>query len=550
MTGGEPGLKSLRTKTEIASVGLFLKSLAAEGRVDEVIDVAVSMLMQLCERNSELTLRLEQIRRERSGRRSEKLDPAQLALMLDLVGKAVEAEAPEGSDEGLDALQGEEDEKEPERQEKKSRARRQRPPQDLPRDVVEHDLPEEQRRCEDCGEALEAIGHDISEQLEFVTAHIRVKEHRRAKYAYHCCKSGVKTAPGPFKLIDKGLPGTSLLTQVVVSKYLDHIPLNRQSGIYAREGVDIPVSTMCDWVAAVADEMQPLVDLVRERMLESHVVQTDASGLKVLDRNDPEGVRKGTMWAYVGDRKWVYFDYARTGAGADGPWEILKGREGYVQADAATVFDRLYDGQCAKAIEIGCLAHARRKFYSLKDTDPRVAYPLQLIGKLYRVEATADARGLDPEARAALRKSRSRGILERLHTWLVRTAAWEPPESALHKACAYSLNQWKALTRFPEDGRLNLDNNLCELQIRSLAVGRKNYLHAGSDAGAERAAALYTILRTCALHRVAPWAYVKDVLDKLAAGWPSDQTAHLLPDAWAASRTADPPQGQQTNPTA
>ncbi|MBI3456827.1 MAG: IS66 family transposase [Candidatus Rokubacteria bacterium] len=524
-----------RTRKDIAAIGELLRSLIVEGRAEEAIDAALAMLLQVCERNSELTLRLEQMRRERSGRRSEKIDPAQLALMIELVGGGDDPEeaAAEEDEDGLDELQG--NDENGQQRPSKGRARRARPPKHLPREVIEYRLPEEQRRCEGCGEPMGSIGDDVSEQLEFVSAHFRVKEHRRAKYACRRCKRGVKTAPGPDKLIDKGLPGTGLLAHVVVSKYNDHLPLSRQSGIYEREGVEIPVSTLCDWVAAVADEMHPLVDLIRERTLEAHIVQTDASGLKVLDRDDPEGVRKGTMWCYVGDRKWVYFEYARTGTGAQGPWETLRGREGYVQADAASVFDRVYNGQCGNAIEVGCWSHARRKHYGLKDTDPRVAYPLQLIGKLYRVEAIADARSLGAEARVELRQERSSGILGRLKRWLVKTAAREPPESALHKACAYSLNQWEALTRFLEDGRVGLDNNLCELQIRSLAVGRKNYLHAGSDAGAERAAALYTVLRTCALNRVDAFAYVKDVLDKLAAGWPQQRVEELLPDAWAAS---------------
>lgn len=518
-----------KTKKDIEAVRELLTTLVAEGRADEAIEAALAMLVQVCQSNNELALRLEQMRRERSGRRSEKIDPLQLALMLDLIADAEE------EDEDLDEPFVEEEEKE-QKVRRKRRPRRRRPPKELPRDVIEHGLSKEEQQCDRCGEAMEYIGDDVSELLEFVAAHFRVQEHRQAKYACRRCKNGVKTAPGPNKFIEKGLPGTGLLAQVVVSKYNDHLPLNRQSAIYQRDGVHIPVSTMCDWVAAVAEQMHPLADLIRKRMLESYLVQTDASGLKVLDRDDPEGVRKGTMWCYVGDRKWVYFAYAKTGTGADGPWETLKGRTGYVQADASTVFDRLYNGQCGNATEVGCWAHARRKHYELMDSDPRVAYPLQLIGKLYKVEAIADARGLDPEARVELRKERSTGILSRLKRWLVKVAAREPPESALHKACAYSVNQWDALNRFLQDGRLGLDNNLCELQIRSLAVGRKNYLHAGSDAGAERAAALYTLLRTGALHGVDVYTYVKDVLDKLAAGWPQKRLEELLPDAWAAAQ--------------
>ena len=172
----------------------------------------------------------------------------------------------------------------------------------------------------------------------------------------------------------------------------------------------------------------------------------------------------------------------------------------------------------------------------LVDSDPRVAYPLDLIGKLYRVESLADRRGLSAEERKKLREERSTSLLERQHRWLVRTAAKEPPESALHKACAYSLNHWQALTRFLEDGSLALDNNFCELQIRSLAVGRKNFLFAGSDAGAERAAILYSLLRTAAVQCVDTYAYLIDLLEKLAAGWPARRIDELLPENWAAAR--------------
>jgi hypothetical protein len=184
------------------------------------------------------------------------------------------------------------------------------------------------------------------------------------------------------------------------------------------------------------------------------------------------------------------------------------------------------------------MAHARRKFYPLQDTDSRVAYPLLLIGKLYHVEHVADQQGLSPEQRVEMRNQRSKTILERLHNWLVRTAANEPPEAVLHKACAYSVNHWTALTRFLEDGRLTLDNNLCELQIRSLAIGRKNFLFAGSDAGAEHAAILYSFFRTCALHSVDGYTYLIDVLEKLATGWPASRIDELLPDNWRQNQPA------------
>jgi hypothetical protein len=286
-------------------------------------------------------------------------------------------------------------------------------------------------------------------------------------------------------------------------------------------------------VKAVAADVQPIVERISEKALTSTELQIDGSGLRVLDRDDPQGIRRGTMWCSVGDRRYVVFRYAKDGTGQEGPWRYLEGRQGYVQADASNVFDRLYNGRKAEATEVGCLAHARRKYYDLVDSDVRVAYPLKLIGQLYQVEDLADRRRLRLEERLELRQARSTPIMDRYHRWLQRMLSREPPASTLAKACAYSSNHWEALTRFLSDGRLPLDNNLCESQIRSLALGRRNYLFAGSDAGAERAAILYSLLRTCALHRIDGLAYLRDVLGKLASGWLDSRLDELLPENWS-----------------
>jgi hypothetical protein len=264
-------------------------------------------------------------------------------------------------------------------------------------------------------------------------------------------------------------------------------------------------------------------------------VGTDATGLRVLDPTSPEHIQRGTIWALVGDGKDVVFRYAPTGEGASGPWEFLAGRKGYLQADAANVFDRLFNGQAASATEVGCWAHARRKFVALQDTDCRVAYPIKLIGRLYRIERLADARDLGPEERAALRRERSQRALDTLHPWLVATAAKEPPSSDLARACGYVLNQWAALTRFVEDGRLGLDNNGVERQLRDIALGRKNYLFAGSHDAARRSATLYSLMRTATQHGVPPLPYLTDVLRRLA-GCDEDRLDEVLPDRWSAGR--------------
>ena len=531
-----------KTTLNLDQVAGHLRSLLAEDRTDEAIEMMIAMLSQLQTKNGELLLKLMKMERERTGRRSERMDPKQISLLLEILkaegpGEEEDRAATEAEDKALDTEQAEID-----RPLRDRVPRRRRPPKDLPRRVISHDLTPEERVCRCCGEPMVKIGEDVSEIVELIPAQFQVEEHRQSKYACSRCKETVVTAPGPEKLIEKGLPGPGLLAHVVVSKYEQHLPLTRLVEIYRRGGFPTSVSTMCGWVGAVADEVKPIVERISEKALASVQLQTDGSGLNVLDRDDPEGIRRGTMWCYVGERRYAVFRYAKDGTGEEGPWRYLKGREGYVQADASNVFDRLYNGKKAEAIEVGCLAHARRRYYDLVDSDVRVAYPLKLMAQLYRLEGLADRRKLSPEDRLALRQSRSTSIMDRYRRWLLRILSGEPPASTLAKACAYSLNHWEALTRFLKDGNLPLDNNLCEQQIRSLALGRRNYLFAGSDAGAERAAIMYSLLRTCALHGVEAFAYLKDVLGKLAAGWPSDRFDELLPENWSAPPPSTDPQ--------
>jgi transposase len=521
-----------RKPLDLKEIGEHLRSLLSEGRLEEAIEMVLSMLTQLQTKNMELVWKLMRLERERSGRRSERMDPEQISLMLERLAEEMSEEA------DLAATQAEGEALEAERAALEETVvrqvpRRRRPSKDLPRRVIRHELTAEERRCPGCGEAMREIGEDVSEIVELIPAQFVVEEHRRARYACSRCKETVRTAPGPEKSIEKGLPGPGLLAHVVVSKFEQHLPLTRLVEIYRRGGLATSTSTLCGWVEAVATDVQPIVERIAEKVLASRELQIDGSGLDVLDRDDPHGIRRGTMWCSVGDRRNVVFRYAKDGSGEEGPWRYLEGRRGYVQADAANVFDRLYNGRKAEATEVGCLAHARRKYYELVDSDVRVAYPLQLIAQVYQVEDLADRRKFSPEERLELRRSRSAPILDRYHRWLLRMSSREPPASVLAKACGYSLKHWEALTRFLQDGILPLDNNLCESQIRSLALGRRNYLFAGSDAGAERSAILYSLMRTCALHRVDAFAYLADILRKLAARWPAKRLDELLPENWS-----------------
>jgi transposase len=521
----------------LAQVREAAQAMLAEGAQEEAFEFVLAALAAVLSKSRDLELLVAKL--QRVGRSSERVDPGQLALLFEELAEQLGAEGAETldveeqarQDAALDGEIADEAQARPAKGPKRGRGWRTR---NVRQEVHQIAVAPEERACPHCGGATRRIGADVSRELDYVPGHFVEREYHREKRACGTCKWGVTTAPAPKKkVIPRSAASPGLLAHVVVSKYADHTPLHRLHRIYDRSGATIPVSTLADWVREVAERVEPLVDRIAERVIEgAYVVRTDATGLRVLDPSSPANVERGTIWCMVGDDTDVVFRYTPTGQGASGPWTFLAGRRGYIQADAASVFDRLFNGEVARAVEVGCWAHARRKFVTLADTDCRVAYPLNLIRRLYRLEHLADLRDLESVARAAFRQQRSTPELDKLKPWLVRTLAGEPPSSALAKASAYFLNHWDALTRFLDDGRLDLDNNLCERQIRDIALGRKNYLFAGSHHAARRAATLYSLLRTAALHDVPLLSYLTAVLTKLADGWPADRFDELLPDRW------------------
>jgi transposase len=524
----------------------MVAALLAEGKPEEAWEVCFSAVESVLRKTHELELLVAKLRRERLGRQSERIDPGQLALLFEtLLGQGPGAPPvdPEAEAQEDAALAQEIAEAERQHATPASPRRRSRPYRNTPawqttgveRHVHHVEVPPAERICDTCGEEKDRIGVDVTHRLVYVPGHFEDHAYHRDKLACGGCKDSVTTAPAPPQVLERSAADASVLAHVVVSKFVDHTPLHRLHRIYARSGVDIPVSTLADWTGQVADLVDPLVERVADRILQAHVVRTDATGLKVLDPQSPEHIELGTMWVYVGDDRDVLFRYTPTGEGVTGPWRFLAGRTGYVQADAALVFDRLFNGQVAHAIEVGCWSHARRKLVALRDSDCRVAYPLKLIARLYRIEHLADARDLAPDDRAALRQARAAPVLAKIGGWAELTRTTEPPRTELAKAAAYLANHWGALCRFLEDGRLDLDTNLIERQIRDLALGRKNYLFAGSHDAARRAANLYSLTRTCAQHGVPPLPYFTDVLRKLANGWTITRVEELLPHRWRPS---------------
>lgn len=525
----------------LAQIRDTAQALLAQGKVDETWDFFVAALDAVLVKNRELELLVLKLRRERIGRHAERLDPRQIALLFEALlaqsgpGPAIDPDAEAREDAALDREIAEADAASaPSRRRRKTR--KTQPgwrTTGVERTVQTIEVPLADRTCPTCHDPMDRMGVDVTRRLEYIPGHFVEHESHREKWACGRCKDAVITAPAPPQVLPRSAAGASVLAHVVVSKFADHTPLHRLHRIYARSGTDIPVSTLADWVAGVGTLVEPLVERLAARVLEAHIVRTDATGLKVLDPRSAEHIEIGSIWAYVGDDRDVLFRYTPTGEGATGPWTFLAGRTGYVQADAATVFDRLFTGRVAHAVEVGCLAHARRKLVALQDMDCRVAYPLTLIARLYRIEHLADARGLAADDRAALRRARSAPVLDTLHRWCGLTRAQEPPGTDLAKAAGYFLNHWQALSRFLEDGRLDPDNNLCEAQLRDIALGRKNFLFAGSHDAAQRAAGLYSLMRTCAQYGVPPLPYLIDILTTLATGWSMSRLEELLPHRWS-----------------
>jgi transposase len=351
------------------------------------------------------------------------------------------------------------------------------------------------------------------------------------------------TASKPAMPIDKGLPGPGLLAQVIVSKYADHLPLYRQENITARQGVLLPRSTTCDWMAAAAELLRPLYALMVATVLRSRWLHTDDTSVKNLG-HEPDTTATARFWVYLGDRDHPYnvFDFT-VNRKRDGPQQFLKDYRGYLHADAFSGYDALYlpsaaDGQAA-IIECACNAHARRKFVEAQTSDLwRAHEALAYYRQLYLLEERVKAMGIDEAARWRMRQELAVTILEKFHSWLAQQQPLVLPKSPIAEAINYTLNNWTALRRYTEQGFLEIDNNVAEREMKQIATGRKNWLFVGSAKGGRTAAVLFSFTFTCRRLGINPWAYLQDVLGRLPE-LPESQLSDLLPDRWqAASRQA------------
>jgi transposase len=417
-----------------------------------------------------------------------------------------------------------------------TRPRRSRKPdyERLPQVRIEHDVPEADKVCTHCGEAKARIGEDEARVLEFIPARFELHVHVLPKYACSHCRDGVVAPETPSRPLSGCIAGAGVLAQLIVCKFAEHMPLYRFEDASTRYGLHLPRSTLCDWVSKVADLLKPLYQLQKELVQMAPVIWTDDTHVTVLGGHKP-GSHKGRFWVYIGPITIPYDVYDFTeDRKRDGPAQFLANYAGFLQADAFSGYDGIFTGSDGQIIEVACWAHTRRKFFEARSSSPAEAsLILQVIQRLYEVEDRA--RPLDDAARRAMRQAEAVPILERLRQELDRLSTKLLPKSALAQAVTYALNQWRALCRYTEDGRLTIDNNVSERRLRDQAIGRKNWMFLGSDEAGSRAAVLCSIIAGAKRHRLEPWAYLHDAILQLSVDASPEMVARLLPDRWALS---------------
>ena len=490
-----------------------------------------ALLLQLRQQVSELSTTVEEQRgkleaaqqqivellRALRGKQRERLDPDQL-LLFEI-----------GELETLLNEQTEEAKPSSPRNRKRKRGRR-LIPDDAPREERVYELPEEERLCPHDGQVMPLIRYETSNQLDYVPPQVKVIVHKRAVYACPAKHDEAKlvTAPKPPQPIEKGLAGPGLLAQMVVGKFGDHLPGYRLEDILSRHGVEIRRSTIYDWLASMAELVTPLVELMKQRVLQSNVIHTDDTQVKLIDKS-LRSTRLARFWAYIGDANHPYtvYDFTETRQRA-GPQQFLAGFEGYLQADAYGGYDGIYVESCGSIKEVACWAHCRRYWWKSREHDAaRAHHVLAVVGRLYEIERAAQKRDADAATLQTLRAEHAAPLLAELKEWL--DAETFLPKSQIGKAANYTRNQWEALNRYVEDGNLSIDNNEAERAMKTVAIGRKAWLFVGSPLAGTRAAKLMTLVASCKANRVEPWAYLQDIFTQLPLGTDPEE---LLPDRW------------------
>jgi len=517
---------------------------------------------QLEDKNHQIALLEKTIKRLLSsvrGSRQERINPDQLLLFSEDELKQIAQELQqqddaqaESSGEPLSVTQDDTQQDEPE----PKKPRRRQLPTNIPKEVRRHELNEEERKCPCCGEIRCEMGVETSQQVEYVPAVFKIIENQRVQYACKACQENVVIAPKPPQPIEKGIPAPGLCSYVVLSKFGDHLPLYREEDLFSRMGWLIRRSTICGWLCELGLLVEPLVMRMKHLLLQSKVIHTDDTKIKMLDT----GVcREAKFWPYQGDwlHPYVVFDFTLDRR-RFGPKNFLQNYRGYLQADAYSGFDCVYTSGLVQ--EVACWIHARRYWYDARDNDSKRAnIALGYIARLAQIES--QLRSSYPEmnlqgerdfdAIAKARQQYSRPILNEFKTWMETelNSGRVLPKSLIKSAFTYTLNQWEALCRYTEAGYLSLDNNSAERMVKYPAIGRKNYLFVGNERAGSNAGNFYSLVTSAKLNGVEPFSWLRDVYETLPryregeavsqsrAGQPvtSDELDGLLPDRWLMS---------------
>src|SRR6056297_67408 len=491
---------------------------------DELVETVQSQQKTIAQLREELSLYRRKLFGQSSERHAE--DESQLHLF----------------DVGEQAVQGEDDDSDPPEPRKKRRRKKksEKLPAHLKRKVIEADVSPEERMCSCCGEEMPIIGTDNSERLDLIPAELFVWEIRRHKRACGKCKESIAQVPAGAEPggLTTPVPGSDygfgVYTQIIVNKFADHLPLYRGEDIFARAGMFIPRNTQFGMLANIATLVAPLVALMKSRIVSGRVLGVDDTSVRLQDPALPGKMRTARFWLYRGreDNPYNVFDFTES-RGRDGPARFLKVFHGHAVVDAYGVHEGVYLGQHNQIFAACCNCHARRKFVEAKPNDPvAAAHALAMYRGLYDVEDRA--KQFTADERRELRQRESASLMNRLHGWLIEKSS-DPrvlPKSSLGKAVRYSLNQWDELAVFLENGAIPFDNNETESELRSLTIGRQNWLFVGSSRGGEVAAAMYSLVSSAARHHLDVWAYVDDCLRRLGGG--STDYESLLPDVWRA----------------
>jgi transposase len=464
-----------------------------------------------------LKLLLAKLRRAQYGRSSEQLD--ERISQLELSIEELEASQAQQAPAALNDAQA------------RARPARKPLPASLPRESVSHAAVPAHSPCPHCGGKLRYLGEDVTEVLERIPEQFKVIRHVRPKLSCSEC-SQIVQAPAPSRPIERGIAGPGFLSHVLVSKFCDHLPLYRQSQILARDGIDLDRSTLAGMVGGCAALLTPLADALGQYVKGAAKIHADDTPIPVLSPGNGK-TKTGRLWTYVrDDRPWadpappaVWFRYSPDRKG-ERPLEHLRDYQGILQADGYAGFNRLYE--TGRVVEVGCWAHVRRPFYDIASAgdSPIAREALERIQGLFAIEA--EIRGRPPDERRSQRRARAGPILDELQRWFQATHAKLSRKSPLALAMRYALTRWAALTRYRDDGRLELENNAAERALRAVALGRKNFLFLGADTGGERAEIIYSLIGTAKLNGLNPEAYLRYVLERIA-DHPINRVAELLP---------------------